>query len=395
MKKHLTLPLVFFLNFSLFSQEITELDQSIIDSLSSEAKDQLSSANQTNQNILVQDSFEPIENAVVITEESKFGFDFFESNPVTNTPVTDLPMGGEYIISYADSLKITLTGKLNRSYDLKVSLGGTILIPEIGEIMIVGETIFSAERKINNLIKESYIGTTSFLEVVEASLRKISIVGSVQNPGTYLVNPFATVSESIKYAGGLTENASLRTVKISNPNRKEEKIIDLYDLLINGDRTSDVSLQNGDTISVSAAQNFVKIFGSVNRPMIYELLTGDSLDYILKFAQGAKFDADIENISATVLDKKIFITQTLGVEYKHDGKYIREINVPSFSFSDSLRMYVEGTPVSNGFFKYDKGEKLANFIEQLNFSEDVYPFFFKFKQSEKKKGKRTSFIFLV
>ena len=59
MKKHLTLPLVFFLNFSLFSQEITELDQSIIDSLSSEAKDQLSSANQTNQNILVQDSFEP------------------------------------------------------------------------------------------------------------------------------------------------------------------------------------------------------------------------------------------------------------------------------------------------------------------------------------------------
>ena len=311
MKKHLTLPLVFFLNFSLFSQEITELDQSIIDSLSSEAKDQLSSANQTNQNILVQDSFEPIENAVVITEESKFGFDFFESNPVTNTPVTDLPMGGEYIISYADSLKITLTGKLNRSYDLKVSLGGTILIPEIGEIMIVGETIFSAERKINNLIKESYIGTTSFLEVVEASLRKISIVGSVQNPGTYLVNPFATVSESIKYAGGLTENASLRTVKISNPNRKEEKIIDLYDLLINGDRTSDVSLQNGDTISVSAAQNFVKIFGSVNRPMIYELLTGDSLDYILKFAQGAKFDADIENISATVLDKKFLLPRLL------------------------------------------------------------------------------------
>lgn len=392
MKKHLTLPFVFFLNLSLFSQEITELDQSIIDSLSSEAKDQLSSANQTNQNILIQDSFEPIENEVVITEESKFGFDFFESNPVTNTPVTDLPMGGEYIISYADSLKITLTGKLNRSYDLKVSLGGTILIPEIGEIMIVGETIFSAERKINNLIKESYIGTTSFLEVVEASLRKISIVGSVQNPGTYLVNPFATVSESIKYAGGLTENASLRTVKISNPNRKEEKIIDLYDLLINGDRTSDVSLQNGDTISVSAAQNFVKIFGSVNRPMIYELLAGDSLDYILKFAQGAKFDADIENISATVLDEKIFITQTLGVEYKHDGKYIREINVPSFSFSDSLRMYVEGTPVSNGFFKYDKGEKLANFIEQLNFSEDVYPFFFKFKQSEKK-GKKNELYF--
>ena len=389
MKKYLTLPWILLLNFSLFSQEITELDQSIIDSLSNEAKDQLSSEN---QNIVVQDSFAPIENTVVITEESKFGFDFFESNPVTNTPVTDLPMGGEYIISYADSLKITLTGKLNRAYDLKVSLGGTILIPEIGEIMIVGETIFSAERKINNLIKESYIGTTSFLEVVEASLRKISIVGSVQNPGTYLVNPFATVSESIKYAGGLTENASLRTVKISNPNRKEEKIIDLYDLLINGDRTSDVSLQNGDTISVSAAQNFVKIFGSVNRPMIYELLEGDSLSYILKFAQGVKFDADRENISATVLDGKIFITKTLNVEYKHDDKYIREINVPSFSFSDSLRLYVEGSPVSNGFFGYDKGEKLAKFIEKLNFSEDVYPFFFKFKQSEKK-GKKNELYF--
>tara|TARA_B100001063_G_scaffold142454_1_gene133089 strand:- start:2049 stop:4403 length:2355 start_codon:yes stop_codon:yes gene_type:complete len=389
MKKCLALPCILLLNFSLFSQEINELDQSIIDSLSSEAKDQLSSED---QNIVVQDSFAPIENTIVITEESKFGFDFFESNPVTNTPVTDLPMGGEYIISYADSLKITLTGKLNRAYDLKVSLGGTILVPEIGEIMIVGETIFSAERKINNLIKESYIGTTSFLEVVEASLRKISIVGSVQNPGTYLVNPFATVSESIKYAGGLTENASLRTVKISNPNRKEEKIIDLYDLLINGDRTSDVSLQNGDTISVSAAQNFVKIFGSVNRPMIYELLEGDSLNYILKFAQGVKFDADRENISATVLDGKIFITKTLNVEYKHDDKYIREINVPSFSFSDSLRLYVEGSPVSNGFFGYDKGEMLAKFLEQLNFSEDVYPFFFKFKQSEKK-GKKNELYF--
>ena len=37
------------------------------------------------------------------------------------------------------------------------------------------------------------------------SAKKISVVGAVKTPGTYLVNPFMTISSALAYSGGVEE----------------------------------------------------------------------------------------------------------------------------------------------------------------------------------------------
>ena len=46
---------------------------------------------------------------------------------------------------------------------------------------------------------------------------------------------------------------------------------DLYKLLINGDRTDDITIESGDVIVLIQHRQFINITGQVKRPAIYEV----------------------------------------------------------------------------------------------------------------------------
>ena len=89
----------------------------------------------------------------------------------------------------------------------------------------------------------------------------------------------------------------LRSIKVIRDSATV-KIIDLYDLLINGDTTSsDFVLADGDTILIGGLQSQISIMGEIIRPAIYEIVENSSLEDVLNFALGVTPFADISNIS--------------------------------------------------------------------------------------------------
>ena len=66
--------------------------------------------------------------------------------------------------------------------------------------------------KKDNFDKDNLSDTE--LNARKTALKKVSVIGAVNKPGTYIVNPYTTVSQAINYAGGLEDNASLRTIKV-------------------------------------------------------------------------------------------------------------------------------------------------------------------------------------
>ena len=106
--------------------------------------------------------------------------------------------------------------------------------------------------------------------------KKVTIVGAVEIPGTYLINPFSTITGALAYSGGVSEIGSLRDIKLIR-NNGMVRSFDLYDLLIKGDRSNDLNIEAGDTILVGSASQFVEIDGAVNRPAIYEILEGEKV----------------------------------------------------------------------------------------------------------------------
>ena len=109
-----------------------------------------------------------------------FGIDFFKKKPLTNSPITDIPLGTVYSISPGDKIRISLVGNKNANYLIDVSLNGSIFIPELGQLYLQGLKLVEANKKLNEIVKNAYVGTEGFLSVNQPSLRKISVVGAVK-----------------------------------------------------------------------------------------------------------------------------------------------------------------------------------------------------------------------
>ena len=146
------------------------------------------------------------------TELQKFGYDFFSTMPTSTAAIGDLPLPSDYKISIKDQFSVILSGNKKRIFDLSVELDGTVLFPEIGSISVVGETLGEVKEKISNIVEQTFIGVQVNISLKSLSAKKITIVGAVNTPGTYLVNPFSTITSALAYSGGLTEVGSLREI---------------------------------------------------------------------------------------------------------------------------------------------------------------------------------------
>ena len=313
--------------------------------------------------------------------EPFFGYSFFETNSETTTPIVDVPLPANYVLNLNDQLELLLVGNKQNIFKLRIDMSGNVLIPELGPISLVGLELEQANEKIQVLINESYIGTSSYLSVSNPSLKKISVVGAVKNPGTFLVNPFISLTEAIKYAGGLVENSSLRKIKIidSGDNIKE---IDLYDFLVFGNRKNDINLQNGDTILIPATSNFVEITGEVLRPQNYEYLTNDTFEDLIEFAMGTNSLANYNNISIFYLLNEEELSKRVRIgDLVEDIMF--ELNIGRLISIPFKSARISGDSVQSGTYEIAKGEPLYKLIDKLKFSGDIYPYYFLLKQSDK------------
>lgn len=363
----------------LYGQESIDLDQ-IKDDLSNQQESTLG----ITEALEIEDSLE--KNLSEDTDKI-FGHSFFDYESTTSTPLLDIPLQSQYIISFNDELEVLFTGNIRKSYPLRVDLSGNVLIPEIGSVSLVNLSLFDANIKVQEMVSKTLVGTQSQISVSKPSVRKISIIGAVKNPGTYIVNPFTSVSEALKYAGGVKEIASIRQIEVINNNGEEEKV-DLYDFLIFGKRDTDISLKNGDTVFVPATSNFFTLSGAIFRPLKYEHVEGkDTILDIIDFGLGAKKDADLSKVTQNFLRDDTLISEPINLNEILANK-LDSVFIPSRFFKSDLKAQVYGSEVNNGFFPYSENQTLKSFISQLKFSNNIYPFAFVLMQEDLTKGRK-------
>tara|TARA_B100000900_G_scaffold141547_1_gene119963 strand:- start:2303 stop:4519 length:2217 start_codon:yes stop_codon:yes gene_type:complete len=306
------------------------------------------------------------------SSSNKFGYDFFSTMPTSLSAVGDLPLPADYRISLRDQLRVILSGSRDQIFNLSVNLDGTILFPELGSIYVVGLTFEDVKNKLSNLINQSYIGVNIDISLKNLSAKKVTIVGAVKTPGTYLVNPFSTITGALAYSGGISEIGSLRDIKLIRNNGTVFSF-DLYDLLIKGDRSNDLTIEAGDTILIDAASQFIEIKGAVNRPSIYEVLDGEEVGDILDFALGFTQTANKSNISISYLDlDNASIETKTKVNLSQELNNVLVVDVFNYLNENNLSLSISGAVEEPGFYSIEKYKDLNDLIEDLKFI-DVYP----------------------
>ncbi|MAP04998.1 MAG: hypothetical protein CME48_08560 [Halieaceae bacterium] len=324
--------------------------------------------------------------------QGKYGYDFFSTMATTTSAVGDLPLPNDYKISFRDQLTVILSGSRDSIFDLDVKLDGTIQFPELGAISVVDKTLGEVKTLLTNLISRSFIGVEIDVSMKNLSAKKITVVGAVKTPGTFLVNPFSTITSALAYSGGISKIGTLRDIKLI---RRDGTVFsfDLYDLLIKGDRSNDITIEAGDTILINAADQFVRLSGEVKRPAVYEVLKSEKIEDIIGFGLGFTDVANKSNISIEILDLATTSivqenTNNLDLELKN----VLSVEVFNYGNESVSSIQVLGAIEKPGFYDIKEFHTLEKLIDKLSFFQ-VYPWLAVLEQYDRDNNIKSSVLF--
>jgi len=200
----------------------------------------------------------------------QFGYNLFRAAVSTFAPVTDVPVGPDYVIGPGDRFDVTLWGRIEGSYAAEVDRNGEITLPKVGTLKVWGLTFSELKDYLLSEFSKHYKGF--YMNVVMGELRtiRVYVVGEVVTPGSYTLSSLSSVYNALFAAGGPSKRGTLRNIQLIR-NGKILRSIDLYDFLLRGDKSQDERVQSGDTIFVPIIGPVVGIAGNVMRPAIYEI----------------------------------------------------------------------------------------------------------------------------
>ncbi len=178
-----------------------------------------------------------------------FGYSFFQYSPTTFAPVSNTPVPADYILGPGDKLTINLYGSTNRKVDSFITREGTVLIPTLGPVTLVGMKYNDAINFVKEKVNTELPGTEVSVSLKEIRSINIYVLGQAYKPGKYTVSGLSTLSNALFVSGGVNKFGSLRNI---NLNRNDELYTnyDFYELLLRGKKNSDIRLQDGDVIFI-------------------------------------------------------------------------------------------------------------------------------------------------
>ena len=305
-----------------------------------------------------------------------YGYELFEQTPTTFALSSNVPVPNDYTLGPGDKLKLEYYGNNQDKVDGFISRSGFFNLPLLGPINIAGLEFSKAEELIKNRVRNELIGTEVFLSLSELKSINVYVVGAAYKPGTYTVGALSSLTNVIFATGGPSKVGSLRSIQVK---RKGEVVTnyDFYDLILKGDTSKDIRLQEGDSVFYPLISSTIRIDGAVQRPGKFELLEGENLSDALEFS-GLK----------NTLDQKIEFsrfndsTKLREVSILDDNQVTRDrmlqsgdsINVLSNSNQIVSNVLLSGEFTYPGYYDISAGETVSEVINKAGgFTKNAYP----------------------
>ncbi len=229
-----------------------------------------------------------------------FGHDFFDRVTEGFQPVPNLPPPAEYPLGPGDVVQVVLSSPAGQETVLTetVDSEGRLRVPNVGFVRVNGLTIGAAERVIERETRAKFPSLSAQARILSIRPIQVFVIGEVKKPGAYILPGLSTLLNALYVAGGPTDAGSLRRITVQR-GRKTVATTDLYRLLLDGDRSGDITLQSGDSVFVPAIGPTVTVKGEVRRQAIFELLEETSVRSVLRMAGGPGRQAIFELLEET------------------------------------------------------------------------------------------------
>ncbi len=309
--------------------------------------------------------FQRLVNASLGTMLPIYGDSLFQVAPSTFAPLRQTPVTSDYIVGPGDQLVIRIWGQVNFNSQVTVDRSGAVYLPQVGAVHVAGLPYSQIEDHLRQAVGRIYRNFNVEVELGQLRAIQVFVVGQARRPGSYTLSSLSTLVTAIFATGGPSVRGSLRDIQLKR-NGETVTHFDLYDLLINGDKSKDVSLLSGDVVYIPPVGPEVAIAGSVRYPAIYELKDATSVSQVLAFAGGlsstaSTLRASLERVAARK-DRTIVDIALVGAGLEtqlREGDILRVLPIsPQFQNTVTLR----GNVAEQGRFSWHPGMRLSEII---------------------------------
>lgn len=154
-------------------------------------------------------------------------------------------------IASSDTVSVTVFREADLNSSGQLGREGTLSIPLIGDVRMVGLTTTQAEKAIEAKFRDGYLVRPQVtVRITDRVVRTISVQGEVRQAGVFTLphDRLLTLSEAIAMAGGASDIANIKKVKFKRALTGKVVLVNLKDIL--DGRAKDITLSSGDSISV-------------------------------------------------------------------------------------------------------------------------------------------------
>ena len=214
-----------------------------------------------------------------------FGQDLFQDVPDTFAPVENIPVTPDYAVGPGDEILIRGWGQVDIDLRATVDRTGSIQIPKVGNVTVTGLKFQELQPFLKAQIGRIFQNFDLNVNLGQLRSIQVFVVGQAQQPGNYTISSLSTLVNAIFASGGPSSSGSMRGIQLKRGNKVVTEL-DLYDLLLNGDKSKDVPLLPGDVIYIPPIGSLVAVASGVNVPAIYEIKEKTTLEDVLKWGGG-------------------------------------------------------------------------------------------------------------
>ena len=295
-----------------------------------------------------------------------YGADLFWGSPSTFAPVEQVPVTPDYVVGPGDELVVHVWGQVSVNATVTVDRTGMVYLPQVGPVAVAGIPFSQLQTTLQGKIAKIYRNFNVSVSMGQLHSIRIYVSGEARQPGSFTVSSLSTLVNALFVTGGPAPQGSFRHIEV----RRAGKVVtdfDLYDLLIYGDKSKDVSLLPGDVIYIPPVGPQAAVFGSVRNSAIYELKDDTTVAEIVKDAGGLSILASLSNAVIERISEKHERTTvsvamsrpSMASTTMHDGDILRIMPItPRFSQTITMR----GNLADPGRFGWHEGMKLSELI---------------------------------
>jgi polysaccharide biosynthesis/export protein len=295
-----------------------------------------------------------------------FGADIFANSPSTFLPIDKGQVDPEYIVGPGDEIDIRGWGQVDIDVHGLVDRSGNLFVPHVGNLNVAGLKFKDLRAFIKSAIAKNYQNFDLDVSLGQIRSIQVYVVGHARRPGTYTVSSLNTLVNAVFLAGGPSPVGSMRHIQLKRASQVVTEF-DMYDLLMNGDRSKDSTLRAGDVIYIPPVGPTVAVYGSVNVQAIFELRSEKAnLDEVLRYAGGVTANASAKKVTVERFeDHAIRSVQELTLDVPAATVSLKDgdlVTVRPLSARFDRAVIIRGNVAYPGRFPWKPGMRITDLI---------------------------------